>query len=122
MESMGLVTDGMSKPKVDDIIGLSPSIAISQRLTNRSPRSTVGTSTEILTYMRVLYAKLGERPCPNCGHIVKPVFLDDSDLEDELDDLDDQYSDDDFQNGEFIECRNCQTGVIRMLCSLSKNI
>ncbi|WP_048205203.1 excinuclease ABC subunit UvrA [Methanococcoides methylutens] len=122
MESMGLVTDGMSKPKVDDIIGLSPSIAISQRLTNRNPRSTVGTSTEILTYLRVLYAKLGERPCPNCGHIVKPVFQDDSDFEDEIEDLDDQHSDEDFQDGEFVECNNCHTKLPKLkMASFSFN-
>lgn len=74
MESMGLVTDNLKKPKVDSIIGLSPSISIGQRLTNWSTRSTVGTSTEIFTYLRILYAKIGKRTCPNCHGVVEPVF------------------------------------------------
>ncbi|TBL79380.1 excinuclease ABC subunit UvrA [Paenibacillus thalictri] len=74
MESMGMVTDYLSKPNVDSITGLSPSISIGQHNNNRNPRSTVGTVTEIYTYLRVLYARLGERPCPSCGRQVKPVF------------------------------------------------
>lgn len=72
MESLGLVTDGMSKVPVDSIRGLSPSISVDQHISNRSPRSTVGTSTEIFTYLRVLFARLGHRPCPNCGKDVPP--------------------------------------------------
>lgn len=72
MESLGLVTDGMTRPPVDFISGLSPSISIDQHLTNRSPRSTVGTATEVFTYLRVLYARLGHRPCPDCGADVPP--------------------------------------------------
>ncbi|RPJ38950.1 MAG: ATP-binding cassette domain-containing protein [Chloroflexi bacterium] len=67
MESLGLVTDGMSKPPVDLISGLSPSISVDQHLSNHSPRSTVGTATEVFTYLRVLFARLGHRPCPVCG-------------------------------------------------------
>src|SRR5512137_544192 len=52
LESLGLVTDHLSKPKVDRITGLSPSISVDQRQTNRSPRSTVGTATEVYTYLR----------------------------------------------------------------------
>lgn len=74
MESMGMVTDFLSKPKVDSITGLSPSISVDQRLGNRNPRSTVGTVTEVFTYIRLLFAKLGERPCPECGRIIKPSF------------------------------------------------
>ncbi len=74
MESMNLVTDGMSKPKVDAIIGLSPSISIGQSISNKNPRSTVGTVTEIYTYLRILFAKLGERACPSCGAVIKPSF------------------------------------------------
>ena len=62
------------KPPVDAISGLSPSISIDQRLTNHSPRSTVGTSTEVYTYLRVLFARLGQRPCPACGKD-SPTFL-----------------------------------------------
>lgn len=73
MESMGMVTDFISKPRVDSIIGLSPSISVDQHLTNRSPRATVGTSTEIYTYLRILFARLGERDCPGCGRRVLPL-------------------------------------------------
>lgn len=72
MESLGLVTWALSKPQVDAIEGLSPSISVDQHLTNRSPRSTVGTVTEVFTYLRVLYARLGHRPCPTCGFDVPP--------------------------------------------------
>ncbi|MCX7710272.1 MAG: excinuclease ABC subunit UvrA [Clostridia bacterium] len=74
MESMGMVTDFISKPRVDSITGLSPSISVDQHLTNRSPRSTVGTITEVYTYLRILYAKLGERLCSKCGKRVEPSF------------------------------------------------
>jgi excinuclease ABC subunit A len=73
MESMGLVTDTLSKPLVDRIAGLSPSISVDQHLTNHSPRSTVGTVTEVYTYLRVLFARAGSRPCPSCGARVPPA-------------------------------------------------
>ncbi|HPH97378.1 MAG TPA: excinuclease ABC subunit UvrA [Anaerolineaceae bacterium] len=72
MESLGLVTDGMSKPPVEFISGLSPSISVDQHPGSHSPRSTVGTATEIFTYLRVLFARLGHRPCPSCGLDVPP--------------------------------------------------
>lgn len=72
MESMGMVADAISKPKVEAIIGLSPSISVGQHVTNRNPRSTVGTVTDIYTYLRVIFARAGERPCPSCGQIVPP--------------------------------------------------
>src|SRR5688572_26428126 len=72
MESIGMVTWGLSKPPVDAIVGLSPSISVDQHLTNHSPRSTVGTVTEVFTYLRILYARLGHRPCPSCGKDVPP--------------------------------------------------
>jgi len=71
MESLGMVTYA-SKPPFDSISGLSPSISVDQGLTNRSPRSTVGTATEVFTYLRVLYARVGHRPCPQCGGDVPP--------------------------------------------------
>ncbi|MHB1296249.1 MAG: excinuclease ABC subunit UvrA [Anaerolineae bacterium] len=74
LESLGLVGYGLSKPPVDSITGLSPSISIDQHLTNHSPRSTVGTVTEIYTYLRVLFARLGHRPCPVCGKDVPPPY------------------------------------------------
>jgi excinuclease ABC subunit A len=62
--------DQMERPDVDSIEGLSPSIAIEQKTTTRSPRSTVGTITEIYDYLRVLYSSIGTPHCPNCG---KPI-------------------------------------------------
>ncbi len=60
--------DQMERPEVDSIDGLSPAISIEQKTTNRSPRSTVGTITEIYDYLRVLYSAIGVPYCPNCGH------------------------------------------------------
>ena len=74
MESLGMLPFGMARPPVDRIMGLSPTISVDQHLINHSPRSTVGTSTEAYTYLRVLYARLGHRPCPNCGKDVPPAF------------------------------------------------
>jgi excinuclease ABC subunit A len=62
----------MEKPKVDQITGLSPAIAIEQKTVSRNPRSTVGTVTEILDYLRVLYARAGLAHCPACGRAVQP--------------------------------------------------
>jgi excinuclease ABC subunit A len=56
----------MQKPKVEQITGLSPAISIEQKTTSKSPRSTVGTVTEIYDYLRVLYARLGQHFCPRC--------------------------------------------------------
>src|SRR5271154_28345 len=60
--------DQMERPEVDSIDGLSPAISIEQKTTSRSPRSTVGTITEIYDYLRVLYSSIGVPHCPNCGH------------------------------------------------------
>ena len=60
--------DQMERPDVDSIDGLSPAISIEQKTTSRSPRSTVGTITEIYDYLRVLYASIGVPHCPVCGH------------------------------------------------------
>jgi excinuclease ABC subunit A len=60
--------DQMERPEVDSIDGLSPAISIEQKTTSRSPRSTVGTITEIYDYLRVLYAAIGVPHCPTCGH------------------------------------------------------
>ena len=60
----------MEKPEVDSIEGLSPAISIDQKSTNRNPRSTVGTVTEIYDYFRLLYARIGIPHCPKCG---KPI-------------------------------------------------
>ncbi len=60
----------MPKPQVDRIDGLSPSISIQQKTGGRNPRSTVGTITEINDYLRVLFARVGQGHCPNCGRLV----------------------------------------------------
>jgi excinuclease ABC subunit A len=59
--------DLIERPDVDSVDGLSPAISIEQKTTNRSPRSTVGTITEIYDYLRLLYASVGTPHCPNCG-------------------------------------------------------
>ena len=101
LESLGMVTWGLTKPPVDSIVGLSPSISVDQNLTNHSPRSTVGTATEVFTYLRVLYARLGHRPCPNCGKDVPPSTFETS-SEDWVDESDES------PDGSF-PCPHCST-------------
>ena len=57
----------LQKPKVERISGLSPAVSIEQKTTSKSPRSTVGTVTEIHDYLRILFARLGQPYCPSCG-------------------------------------------------------
>ena len=66
----------MEKPNVDKIEGLSPAISIDQKSTNRNPRSTVGTVTEIYDYLRLLYARIGIPHCPKCGREIKKQTVD----------------------------------------------
>jgi len=66
----------MEKPDVERIDGLSPAISIDQKSTNRNPRSTVGTVTEIYDYFRLLYARIGIPHCPKCGREVKKTSVD----------------------------------------------
>ena len=66
----------MEKPNVELIEGLSPAISIDQKSTNRNPRSTVGTVTEIYDYFRLLYARLGIPHCPNCGKAIAKQTVD----------------------------------------------
>lgn len=66
----------MEKPQVESIEGLPPAISIDQKSTNRNPRSTVGTVTEIYDYMRLLYARAGVPHCPNCGKEIKKQSID----------------------------------------------
>lgn len=96
MESLGMVTYGVSKPKVESMIGLSPSISIGQHVTNRNPRSTVGTLTDIYTYIRFIYEKLRERECPNCQPMIRPT-LDKEELHEEF-----------VDNKVYIQCPKCQ--------------
>jgi excinuclease ABC subunit A len=109
LESLGLVTWALSKPQVDAIVGLSPSISVDQHLTNRSPRSTVGTVTEVFTYLRVLYARLGHRPCPNCGADIPPSQDVDGEVwDDEAGGIEAAQSPEDIQT---YPCPNCGTPV-----------
>lgn len=66
----------MEKPNVEKIEGLSPAISIDQKSTNRNPRSTVGTVTEIYDYFRLLYARIGIPHCPNCGKEIRRQTVD----------------------------------------------
>ena len=66
----------MEKPDVDSITGLSPAISIDQKSTNRNPRSTVGTVTEIYDYLRLLYARIGIPHCPVCGREIRKQTVD----------------------------------------------
>src|SRR6188768_3510993 len=61
----------MDKPDVDFIEGLSPAVSIDQKSTNRNPRSTVGTITEIYDYLRLLWARIGVPHCPECGEVIQ---------------------------------------------------
>jgi len=67
---------GMQKPDVDEIEGLSPAIAISQKAHNSNPRSTVATITEIYDYLRVLFARIGKPYCPECNVLIEKMSLD----------------------------------------------
>src|ERR687887_844413 len=62
----------MEKPDVDSVEGLSPAVAIEQKNPTKTSRSTVGTSTEIYDYLRLLWARVGHTFCPNCGRELKP--------------------------------------------------
>jgi len=66
----------MEKPNVESIEGLSPAISIDQKSTNRNPRSTVGTVTEIYDYFRLLYARIGIPHCPKCGKVIEKQTVD----------------------------------------------
>lgn len=80
LESLGMTTDHLSKAKVDHIMGLSPSIGVTQRVTDFNPRSTVGTKTGILTILRNLFASMGHQRCDGCGEMVKQPLQDKSKL------------------------------------------
>ena len=66
----------MSKPDLDSIDGLSPAVSIDQKTTSRNPRSTVGTTTEIYDYLRLLFARVGVPHCPECGRVIKKQTTD----------------------------------------------
>lgn len=93
LESMGM--QGINKPKYDSISGLSPAISINQHVTNRNPRSTVGTVTDMYTSLRMIYEKLGKRKCPHCQYKIDPSIRYEE-IEKEADSF-----------KEFIQCPNC---------------
>ena len=76
LESLGMTTDHIEKAKVDMLMGLSPSIGVSQRITDFNPRSTVGTRTGILTILRNMFAVMGYQRCTNCGKATKQPLQD----------------------------------------------
>ena len=80
LESLGMVTDHIEKAKVDSIIGLSPSIGVTQRVSDFNSRSTVGTRSGILTILRNMFSAMGHQPCSGCGNIVKQPLQDKSKL------------------------------------------
>lgn len=100
LESMGL--QGISKPKVDSISGLSPAISINQQITNRNPRSTVGTVTDMYTSLRMIYEKIGVRECPQCQHEVHSNFH-----EEEIEKEANSFK-------EFIHCPNCDHRIEKL--------
>src|SRR6185436_12323872 len=66
----------IEKPEIDEVHGIAPAIAIRQRNTARTPRSTVGTSTEVYDYLRLLYARVGVTVCRKCGNVVQKDTVD----------------------------------------------
>ncbi len=115
MESMGMTMDMGSKPKVDSIEGLSPAISINQHHTSNNPRSTVGTVTDILAYLRILFSKLGERPCPHCGKLITQNYE-----ETELavyTEMPDQEPGNTELYEQFIPCPHCGKRVVELTAS-----
>ncbi|MBN1661390.1 MAG: excinuclease ABC subunit UvrA [Anaerolineae bacterium] len=111
MEALGMVTHA-GTPPLDSISGLSPSVSIDQHLTNRSPRSTVGTVTEVYTYLRVLFARLGHRPCPHCGRDIPPPHdLDSDELEASVVESAPGDTEDEI---EWMSCPHCAHAVPRL--------
>lgn len=83
LEALGMIAYQLPRSAVDRVDGLSPTVAVDQQMTNRNSRSTVGTETGIYAYLRLLFAKVGHRPCPACGRdIASPYFLDQQVVED----------------------------------------
>lgn len=93
LESMGM--QGIDKPQFDLIQGLSPAISINQHITNRNPRSSVGTVTDMYTSLRMIYEKLGLRICPSCHQEVKPFWN-----EDEIEKEEGSFT-------EYVHCSHC---------------
>ncbi|MDN9011656.1 excinuclease ABC subunit UvrA [Brevibacillus laterosporus] len=73
--AIGRIADHVQRPDYDEIYGLSPIISVSQQQCNKNPRSTVGTYSEIYTYLRLLYTAIGERACPHCAKTIEYSIL-----------------------------------------------
>ncbi len=109
LEAAGWLPLGMSRPPVESISGLSPTISIDQHLFHHSPRSTLGTVTDVYTYLRLLYARLGQRSCPACGHDIPPVgSTSPAGLEEDSPAGDDKDADATFP------CPHCSTPVVEL--------
>jgi excinuclease ABC subunit A len=106
LESLGMVSYQLTRPPVDRIEGLSPTISVDQHQANRSPRSTMGTETDLYTYLRVLFAKIGHRPCPACGKDIAPPHMLDEQFMAESDEPDGAAS---------YPCPSCGTKVEELL-------
>jgi excinuclease ABC subunit A len=110
LESLGLPGWGLAKPPLEAITGLSPTISVDQHLTNHSPRSTVGTATDVYTFLRILFARIGHRPCPNCGKDVPPSFnASQAGFEDEV-----SVDDDSAAPEETFPCPHCGASIPEM--------
>ena len=100
LEAIGL--QGIHKPKIDYIHNVSPAILISQTESNKNPRSTVGTKTDIYTDLRMLYEKLGVRACPHCHEIISAA-----DCKEELEKEDGEYT-------VFMYCNKCNYRMVKL--------
>ena len=115
MESLGLMMDLSTRPKVESIEGLSPAISINQQITNHNPRSTVGTITELAPYLRVLFSKIGERPCPHCGKTISGIYGEDADFF--LTELEGETEEDGEFFEQMISCPYCGKNVKELSAS-----
>ncbi len=115
MESMGMTMDIGSKPRVESIEGLSPAISINQHQTSNNPRSTVGTVADISAYLRILFAKLGERPCTNCGKIITQKY--NEAVLDLYTEMPDQEAGDAELYEQMLLCPHCGKPVIELTAS-----
>ncbi|MFD2043296.1 excinuclease ABC subunit UvrA [Ornithinibacillus salinisoli] len=108
MESSGMISSWFTKPKVESISGLSPSISVGQHITNRNPRSTVGTVTDMYTYLRMIYEKLGERTCPNCHTKFSPQLETNAEV---------THLEETHHDTEYVNCPTCNYEMERLTSS-----
>lgn len=107
LESLGMTTDHITKAKVDNIIGLSPAIGVSQRMTDFNPRSTVGTKTGILTILRNLFASIGHQLCIGCGKTVGQPLRDKNTLK-TIEMEEEERGSSKKKAKSFFDCPNCR--------------